>query len=238
MTEADFDRALARVEAAHQKFFTDKGQKLVIDKDWLEGIVNAFADREGETFIVEVYGGLARDPMITEDAFLLFVCHELGHHLGGAPTAKNLGWPSLEGQADYFAALKCMKRVLDPAKALTASEVDQVLSIKCAESFKLQSERQICERIGMAGLSAANFFHSIEKKGLPPSFTTPDQTQVAKTLVTHANSQCRLDTYLAGALCKTDLALNPAVTDQSKNVCWQGIASVGFRPNCWFKAAR
>lgn len=235
MTEADFDKALARIESTHQHYFKSKGQLLQIDADWQEGIANAFADREGETFIIEVYGGLARHPLITEDAFLLFICHELGHHIGGAPTAKDLGWPALEGQSDYFAAAKCLKRVLDPSKPLAPSDVDPVLRAKCSESFSDSSDRQTCERVGMAGQSAANFFHMIEKKGLPPSFATPDQTQVSKTMVSHANSQCRLDTYLAGAVCVSNLALNPDVTDPSKNVCWQGRDRVGFRPRCWFK---
>lgn len=235
MSEADFDRALDRIESTYQPHFKAKGQTLEFEKDWLEGTANAFADRIGETFIIEVYGGLARHSLITEDAFLLFICHELGHHIGGAPTGKNLGWPSLEGQSDYFAAAKCLKRVLNPELTLTPSEVDPLLRTKCSESFKLSGDRQVCERVGMAGLSAANFFHMIEKKSLPPSFATPDQTQVTKTMVSHANSQCRLDTYLAGAICPADPTINPDVNDPAKNLCWQGRDRVGYRPRCWFK---
>ncbi len=235
MTEADFDRALERLESTYQPYFKAKGQTLEIEKDWVEGIANAFADRVGETFIVEVYGGLARHNLITEDAFSLIVCHELGHHIGGAPIPKGYDWPSYEGQSDYFAASKCLKRVLDPAITPPSSEVDPVLAIKCAESFKLPTDQRACERVGMAGLAAANFFHMIEKKGLPPSFATPDPTQVSKTLSSHAKAQCRLDTYLAGAVCNSNLTINPDITDASKNVCWQGRELVGFRPRCWFK---
>ncbi len=235
MTEADFDRALARIESTYQPYFRAKGQTLEIEKDWIDGTANAFADREGETFIVEVYGGLARHSLITEDAFLLFVCHELGHHIGGAPIPEGYDWPSFEGQSDYFAAAKCLKRVLDPQNPLPASDVDPVLATKCSETFKAPADQRTCERVGMAGQSAAKFFHMIEKKGLPPSFATPDQTVVSKTRASHANSQCRLDTYLAGATCNSDLSLNPDVLDPSKNVCWQGREPVGFRPRCWFK---
>ena len=233
MNEQDYDQALARIESTHQKFFTEKNQRLEIESDWVEGIANAFADRIGETFILEVYGGLARHPLITTDAFSLLVCHELGHHIGGAPTPKGYQWPTLEGQADFFAALKCMKRVLaeDPAAPAVVlgapATIDAILSAKCAKSFENPTDRRICERIGMAGLSAANFFHGIEKKGLPPNFATPDLTQVPKTLTSHARSQCRLDTYLAAATCSTDLAINPHPTDSSKESC--------ERPRCWFK---
>lgn len=235
MTEADFDRALARIESVYQPDFKAKGQTLEIEKDWVEGIANAFADRVGQTFTIEVYGGLARHNLISEDSFLLLVCHELGHHIGGAPIPKGYDWPSYEGQSDYFAAAKCLKRVLDPANTLSPSEVDPLLATKCAETYKSASDQRVCERVGMAGLSAANFFHMIEKKGLPPSFATPDQTEVTKTLTSHAKAQCRLDTYLAGAICNSNLTINPDAVDASKNVCWQGREQVGFRPRCWFK---
>jgi hypothetical protein len=58
-----------------------------------------------------VYGGLARHGEITPDGFALVLCHEIGHHLGGVPRYSGAnGWASNEGQSDYFAATKCLRR--------------------------------------------------------------------------------------------------------------------------------
>jgi hypothetical protein len=32
-----------------------------------------------------MFGGLARHELVTDDGFMMVVCHETGHHLGGAP---------------------------------------------------------------------------------------------------------------------------------------------------------
>jgi len=51
--------------------------------------VNAYAsvDKQGQQFI-HMFGGLARHPLMTEDAFLLVACHEFGHHYGGAAAGR------------------------------------------------------------------------------------------------------------------------------------------------------
>lgn len=69
--------------------------------------VNARALREGNDWLIVVYGGLIQHPEIDEQALTLILCHELGHHLGGPPTAARNGWASCEGQADYWSTLQC-----------------------------------------------------------------------------------------------------------------------------------
>jgi Zn-dependent protease with chaperone function len=54
-----------------------------------------------------MFGGLARDPLVTKDGFSAVICHEIGHHIAGAPR-KGFSWASNEGQADYFATTKCL----------------------------------------------------------------------------------------------------------------------------------
>ena len=52
---------------------------------WNSSLVNASAERKGDDWIVNIFGGLARRPEITTEGLTLVLCHELGHHLGGFP---------------------------------------------------------------------------------------------------------------------------------------------------------
>ena len=60
---------------------------LKIEKKWSSATVTAgtYRDIRNKQWIINLYGGLARHPLITEDAYALVICHEIGHHIGGAP---------------------------------------------------------------------------------------------------------------------------------------------------------
>jgi len=73
--------------------------------------VNAEARRMEPDWSIIVYGGLLRHPNIGEAELTLILCHELGHHLGGTPTAARGGWSACEGQADYWSTLGCFSKV-------------------------------------------------------------------------------------------------------------------------------
>lgn len=72
---------------------------------------NAQAVREGNDWNIIVYGGMTKHPDIGEAELTLVLCHELGHHLGGAPTAARDGWSACEGQADYWSTLSCFTQL-------------------------------------------------------------------------------------------------------------------------------
>lgn len=80
---------------------------LVVVPNWDDPRVNAVATRTGNLWEIHVYGGLLQHPELTDDEVLLVLCHELGHHLGGAPLASRTGWAASEGQADYWSGQNC-----------------------------------------------------------------------------------------------------------------------------------
>lgn len=123
ITKLEFVRAIKAVERAYQPDVEARGAELVIHNMWTDGTVNAQAYREGSTWHVDAFGGLARYPGMRYEGFVLVLCHEVGHHLGGRPRyGRNTDWGSVEGQADYWATLSCMKRVA-PALSLPGSVV-------------------------------------------------------------------------------------------------------------------
>ena len=85
MTEHRFLEILDWFEAYYKDDISALGAELKIISDWKESMANAFAQREDNTWIIRVLGGLARHHLMTEDAFILVLCHEMGHHIGGAP---------------------------------------------------------------------------------------------------------------------------------------------------------
>src|SRR5690606_13527496 len=96
------------------KVESDYGKKLIVEHDWNNTRVNASATRDRDfNFVIKVSGAMAKQKGMDEDALLFILCHELGHHLGGAPKKKRGesdidSWSSAEGQADYFAAKECL----------------------------------------------------------------------------------------------------------------------------------
>ncbi len=190
-----------------------------------------------------MYGGLARHETITEDGFSLVLCHEIGHLVGGAPTVGMVLMKPManEGQADYFAALKCLRKTFlndDNAAIVAAMNVPATLATSCAKAFSNSDEKNICIRTGMAGASVADFFAAVKK--LPPAkFETPDATVVRSTNSSHPAHQCRLDTYFQGSLC--DVSFNEDLDmvnmkDEVKGTCHGSLGHTsGLRPLCWYK---
>ncbi len=235
---------------------------LKIVNNWKDDRVNAFAKRPffTRTYHVEVWGGLARHKETTVDGLITVLCHELGHHIGGSP--KNTfflnRWASVEGQSDYWANAKCTRRIyseFDNVKILKKrfskfknkslskrKRIKNYLSSSAAEAcnsvYTSMDDRAICLRSAMGGYSTARLLASISKKDLP-EFETPSKKKVDATVATHPEPQCRLDTYLRGALC--DLSMDDVVSQSNpnKNLCnrfkTNNGSQAGVRSRCWYK---
>lgn len=119
-----------------------------------------------------MFGGLARHKITNADGFALVVCHETGHHLGGFPRNKNiLGqqvWSSNEGQSDYFATMKCFRRVMekeDNASANAALQIPKLVGDKCAAQHKSKDEIELCKRGAMGGMNLAELLSDLGGSG-------------------------------------------------------------------------
>jgi hypothetical protein len=242
VTREDFMDAIDRIEKIYAPVIRAKGGELVINRKWEDGTVNASAQRMGNKWVVNMYGGLARHEAITKDGFTMVLCHELGHHIGGMPKKKQFWmttWAANEGQSDYFASLKCMRRYLaeqDNVAHVAKLNVPEFVTQKCNESFTTQDELALCQRNAMAGLSLGNLFKALKKLTVPLKFETPDPKKVAQTDHNHPQPQCRLDTYFAGALCNRPVSEEVSDTDATAGVCSRkrNEAEIKTRPLCWY----
>ncbi|MBS1961081.1 MAG: hypothetical protein JST04_02610 [Bdellovibrionales bacterium] len=240
--EAQFNASIERAKKVYEPVFAAQGRKYNVIANWADGTVNAYADRSGSTSNVHMFGGLARHPKVTADGFELVICHETGHHLGGAP--KNGGlfgmnkWASNEGQADYYATLKCAREMWkndDNVGLVGKMSIPLVVTQQCQKSFDQANDIAICERGAMAGKALADTLADLSK--LPVTdFETPDTSVVSKTFNEHPKAQCRLDTYFAGAVCGASKDAPLSDTDPTVGTCAQEKGAVlGIRPLCWYK---
>ncbi len=128
MTESAFEDAIAKVMKKFESVVKkDHDANLVINNLWTDATINAQAYQEWHEdpitkkitkyFMVDAFGGLARYPGMTKNGFIAVLCHELGHHIGGAPKYNRNGWASIEGQSDYWATHHCMKELGIDSKA-------------------------------------------------------------------------------------------------------------------------
>jgi hypothetical protein len=243
--EESFDYIIDIIVALYADEFARRGKQLVVTRSWEqeeEGARSWFmevndreANRIRQVRQVELIGGLARHPMLNRDAYAMVVCHEIGHHVGGAPVA--LGY-SAEGQADYFAAAKCMKRYLrvtrypQPAAGVV---IPADIAARCTAAYRGAAERTICRRNIRAGLALSRWIaHSREVAA--PRLTRRDASIRRSTLVHgYPVPQCRLDTLIAGALCPVDERLPFADDDAAAGACTREAGQPGeARPRCWF----
>lgn len=257
ITEAEFNDAIDSVEHIYAPIVSSLGGKLSIDRKWEDGTVNAYATQSGKTWSVAMFGGLARHATITKDAMALVVCHELGHHIGGAPKKGGStsgggwwggssggvsSWASNEGQADYFATLKCLRKVWvnDNNEAIVKSlNAPKMVTDICKKNYKSDKvEAALCVRTSMAGKSVSDLFSALSK--LPETkFDTPDPAVVSRTDDNHPKAQCRLDTYYQGSLCDVSMNEDVSNTDENKATCTIANGSkIGNRPLCWFKPSK
>lgn len=184
------------------------GCALVFNRLWDDGTVNSdtTVDASGNC-VVNSYGGLARFPgMESESAYAAVACHEVGHHMGGAPIYSDQDWAAVEGEADYWATKECMKGI----------------------GYSAQESQD-------AALALAKVLGALGGDPVPDP-SKIDKSVVKKTYEDHPKAQCRLDTYLNGLACdvlgpmsQEDPKVNSCFDYPSKKTY-----AVGSRPRCWF----
>ncbi len=239
--EAVFNQVIDEVIKVYEPIIKANRDRLVMNRKWSDGTVNASAQRSGRKVIVNMYGGLARHDLVTKDGFAIVLCHELGHHLGGAPKISRSRWASNEGQSDYFANLKCFRKVYgseDNIAFIQNIDVDATVVAKCDSIYANESDAALCKRSAMAAKSTADLLATLRRSDLP-KFDTPDSKVVSRTNDRHPAAQCRLDTYFAASLCDKDMNTDVSNSDANVGTCNRKDGDTdGLRSKCWFKPSR
>jgi hypothetical protein len=228
-------------------FKDDYNADLVIERDWEDGTVNAYAQQNGNKWIVKMFGGLARHPETTLDGFRAVICHEIGHHIAGAPKKKSwygTTWASNEGQSDYYATTKCLRKLYLKEKHLAETlqiysdikntDEEKLAKKECDSVYKDINDKAVCYRSSLAGKSLARLLGSLRGNS-NVKYSTPDTNVVSTTNHNHPAAQCRLDTYFQGALCINDHDKLADENDVRLGYCTVSEGyKIGNRPQCWY----
>lgn len=241
ISKKEFLRIIDRVKKIYVPIFKDLDMNFKIEHLWEDKQQNAFAGMSGSDRFILLYGGYARQKLMTPDAYLSIVCHEIGHHLGGFPKKMNSTWSSSEGQADYFSTLKCMKEILqrDPENSSVADALDlpKHIKLQCREQFFDEDQYNICLRSSKAaedyGKVIANILVPGSEKNI--SLLTPADELTFVTNLRHPSAQCRADTKFQGALCNVSPLIALDEEDETIGTCnLRDFNILGNRPACWF----
>jgi hypothetical protein len=232
VTQTDFNNIINYIQSMYAPIVKKMGANLVIKGDWNDSTVNAYASTNGKTWNVQMFGGLARRPEVTFDGFAMVICHELGHHLAGFPTVN--GWygsASNEGNSDYWALMVCAKKFFK-GYAEEYTPVNDYAKKKCDKFYTDSHDLYVCYRSMNAGWSLGNLLASLGGDRI--NFETPDPTVVYQTNGSHPAAQCRLDTMVAGSICRSNWR-DDFVPNSEKDAytvsCQYGEAS---RSACWY----
>lgn len=251
--EQNFYKGLDKVEMAHstisnfKKIFSPyvkkrTGKELIIINKWEESKVNAHATKdEKDNPVIVINGGMVRHPDMKKEGLYFILCHELGHFFGGAPRqfrgrSEIRSWSSAEGQADYFAATKCLPKIFSHSELTGLQPKSQADPSNQKEIERICSD-STCSKILLAGLSATKVFASLKPWWNVPGFETPDNSSIGMTNLGHPEPQCRLDTIVAGSFCdKREEDFHP--NDPTVGACLKAELQgnvPGSRPNCWYQ---
>lgn len=249
VSEAQFNAIIDEAIAFYEPFMKQNfNATFKVNRLWNDSTVNASATQFLGSWTVNMYGGLARRPETTPDGFALVLCHEIGHHLGGYPFSSS--WAADEGAADYFATLSCARDLWKDQKeknALSRDLITEYPKSLCDAQWSDEDDQNLCYRTLLGGKSLGTLLAALG--GTRADYATPDKSVVKSTNHAHPAGQCRLDTYIAGALCgqEFDPAVIPGKDLGSKRnsadaeaasgrfTCLRTEFTVGTRPLCWFK---
>lgn len=232
--------------ALYQPVAESFGAELKIELRLNSPSIVASAHRTDAEFRVVVDGGLINSSRLSEDGFRFVLCHELGHLFGGAPRRglppewngpvadDGLSFYSAEGQSDYYASAVCFRRLVqrqttqEHQEMLKESNPPQVLINQCDRIWGESTNTSLtCQRAALGGLNML-----LLVKDFDISFDKKSPERVSETIRDfYPSRQCRLDTALAGALCKSDLPLVLDFNDPLRETCEN---REGKRPGCWF----
>lgn len=244
---ADYlERVQTNIESLYTDIFEQYGAKFSFVYLPNNNRIVAEAKRRYDDWIVSFSEGLVNHPRMSEDVLAMIACHEVAHHIGGAPK-KELLYAGSEGQSDYWAAQKCFKDYIPltdwtPKSVgienndIISTEEAVLLKYECGKSYLSNEKRNICLITTVTGKKLIKFLTSFRRNPKEVSFITPSTSRVWRTNLDYPSYQCRLDTFFSASLCELKTADIIEQRDELQSGCMEQNGSTeGKRPACWYK---
>jgi hypothetical protein len=165
--------------------------------------------------------------------FAATVCHELGHVMAAGPINSSGStlrdywiktYTPTEGQADYFAAMKCIPRLKDVLPVYGTHPL-------CQDA----KDPARCSLVINVGQIEIDALLKNRASGNPlPAVKIGDRSRLRLPYTTYTGYQdeaCRLQSWVAGALCDEDPYRMFSPTNEDEGAC---VTGKGARPRCWY----
>lgn len=180
MTESEFYKIPFEIYALYIKEIQQLPYPVLIKADWKSPYFGAGVSLYENSYNLMILGGTTRMKEMTLDGYAAIVCHEFGHLFGGDPkqTITGSDWASAEGQADHFAASKCLEKFF----------INRGIKEKTQVDLKI-------EKAGFDFLNAASKIESSpQRKILKRAFVK--LPVVNETIINqYPSTQCRYESY-------------------------------------------
>lgn len=252
LSEREFNEINENAERVFSKFAKKYNGNLKVVGEWQNERINGHAYKDGSDWNAVIFGGFARAKGMTKDAYSVIVCHELGHLLAGFPITPRGFQPrnikteyASEGSADFYATHSCFVELYkdDFQGNLNAEQnASEFVKQTCNEAHTDRTRQQICMRGMIAGHRLWQSFYDTVRRNKTLSLKNKDPYVIYKTTSGHPDTQCRVDTHVAGATCN-----KPSYADNTYPLTAKEMNEVtcsakeygqnhykGVKPLCWF----
>lgn len=210
--EGTFHSLIDKVTSQYSEQVSSLGGVLDVRKRFNFEQFVAVARRSESQWIVEFWGGYPKALEMSPDAFSLLVCHEFGHHLGGAPYYEHphYAWSSAEGQADVFSVSQCLPQLWQndlEGNEKAAAVASPQAQLSCGAKSGL--DYPLCLRTLDAAFQFSLLVARLQKNETPVwTIKASVGSPVPKTEYKHSTAQCRFETFLL------------AHTTSERAACW------------------
>ena len=172
-----------------------------------------------------------------EDTFTFILCHELGHTFARKSMLREDGTRiSPEGYSDYWGSSVCLKKIFKAQPSKQVVIPDPFVQVRCDATYDNNDDRIVCYRIAAAGMVFGYQMHLFVQRFTPANPVTgfygnPDfHKKETAFFDNYPSLQCRMETIVAGALCKTsEQRWSQGISN------WACESTAGARPSCWYK---
>jgi hypothetical protein len=178
----------------------ERGEKLLVHKNWTDSTVNAYARRSrpaGGTVEISMFGGLARRSEVDSRGFAVVFCHEANHlyplWANYWKGAEHLRMGS-EGAADTGSTTQCFKKLAALIPELVKDEeFEPFINDKCGDDL-------VCKNGLVASKQLAGLLSALGR-GKPLEFSDMAMERVKTTINNgYPRVECRLTSYVWGTL--------------------------------------
>jgi len=205
--EITFHQVINNIKTLYQQAIENVTKKsLAVHADWKDTSAGPFhissARCSHDLAILNIRGHVAQHPSTTLGSLVLFICHEAGHFLGGEPKKeeKLFKWSSIEGQADFWAS-HCYRTYFTTFPENLPQTAIISLQNACQNTFVNIEDQKLCRHQMYSIEAISNYLIDTDYiNGRHVDLENTDTTVAQKTKPALPTNQCRIDTFIAGAL--------------------------------------